>query len=193
MRLLERPSPCALGMGGFDESVKGGGFALAHAFEKYPPAVSCTFPIWGATICTKVEENEHENREFSISTDHEACTISPPDCVESSARAVVQKRSCCDVLSAHDRRYHHQRKRRPGCAATCCSVCARRSDRREFRHAEAIPTAHLRSAAAMSARARPCSSRTASPSSASGRACTSASSTVRAIAPRLHIKVMADN
>ena len=32
------------------------------------------------------------------------------------------------------------------------------------------------------ARARPCSSRTASPSSASGRACTSASSTVRAIA-----------
>ena len=38
------------------------------------------------------------------------------------------------------------------------------------------------SSAAMSARARPCSSRTASPSSASGRACTSASSTVRAIA-----------
>ena len=38
------------------------------------------------------------------------------------------------------------------------------------------------SSAAMSARARPCSSRTASPSSASGRACISASSTVRAIA-----------
>ena len=53
-------------------------------------------------------------------------------------------------------------------------------DRREFRHAEAIRP--RTSSAAMSARARPCSSRTASPSSASGRACTSASSTVRAIA-----------
>ena len=53
-------------------------------------------------------------------------------------------------------------------------------DRREFRHAEAIRP--RTSSAAMSARARPCSSRTASPSSASGRACISASSTVRAIA-----------
>ena len=29
-------------MGGFDESVKGGSFALAHAFEKYPLAVNGT-------------------------------------------------------------------------------------------------------------------------------------------------------
>ena len=49
-------------MGGFDESVKGGSFALAHAFEKYPLAVSCTFPIWKRPICTKAEENEHENQ-----------------------------------------------------------------------------------------------------------------------------------
>ena len=53
-------------------------------------------------------------------------------------------------------------------------------DRREFRHAEGNSTDT--SSAAMSARARPCSSRTANPFSASGRACTSASSTVRAIA-----------
>ena len=50
-------------------------------------------------------------------------------------------------------------------------------DRREFRAIRPRT-----SSAAMSARARPCSSRTASPSSASGRACISASSTVRAIA-----------
>ena len=42
-------------MGGFDESVKGGSFALAHAFEKYPLAVKLHLSDLEATYL-------HENR-----------------------------------------------------------------------------------------------------------------------------------
>ena len=42
-------------MGGFDESVKGGSFALAHAFEKYPLEVKLHLSDLEATYL-------HENR-----------------------------------------------------------------------------------------------------------------------------------
>lgn len=54
---LTRPEAMAIRwhMGGFDESVKGGSFALAHAFEKYPLAVKLHLSDLEATYL-------HENR-----------------------------------------------------------------------------------------------------------------------------------
>ena len=42
-------------MGGFDDSVRGGSFSLAHAFEKYPLAVKLHLSDLEATYL-------HENR-----------------------------------------------------------------------------------------------------------------------------------
>ena len=73
-----------------------------------------------------------------------ACTISPPDCVKSSARAVCRA-ACRGVLSAHDRRYHHQRNADPDVQHDLLlGLREAFPDRREFRHAEGNSTAHLK-------------------------------------------------
>ena len=76
-------------------------------------------------ICTKAEENEHENQGIFHLDRSRGNVQYHLEAARGHPRERCAERSCCGVLSAHDRRYHHQRKRRPGCAARSAARSAR--------------------------------------------------------------------
>ena len=114
-----------------------------------------------------------KTREFSISTDHEGMYN-----ITARLREVIRESGVQSGLAV------------VYCPHTTAGITINENADPDVQHdllldaSSGMPRAirPRTSSAAMSARARPCSSRTASPSSASGRACISASSTVRAIA-----------